>query len=42
MSQALLAKQHIVRLNLSDNAFGPDGIGAFECLLTGMPSLKVL
>ena len=27
---------------MSDNAFGPDGIKAFECLLTGMPSLEVL
>ena len=42
MSQALLAKQQLIRLDLSDNAFGPDGIKAFECLLSGMPSLKVL
>ena len=42
MSQALLSKQQLIVLNLSDNAFGPDGISAFECLLTGMPSLKEL
>uniref|UniRef100_A0A7S3MN86 Ran GTPase-activating protein 1 n=1 Tax=Favella ehrenbergii TaxID=182087 RepID=A0A7S3MN86_9SPIT len=42
MSQTLLAKQQLIRLNLSDNAFGPDGISAFECLLTGMSSLQTL
>ena len=41
MSQALLPKQ-LIELNLSDNAFGPDGIEAFECLLSGMSSLQVL
>jgi len=42
MSQALLPKQQLIVLNLSDNAFGPDGISAFECLLTSMPSLQEL
>ena len=32
----------IVRLDLSHNAFGPDGIEAFQCILSGMTSLKVL
>ena len=30
MCDALLPKQQLIVLNLSDNAFGPDGISAFE------------
>lgn len=41
MALALLAKQ-LVELDLSDNAFGPDGIKAFECLLKDDKALKVL
>lgn len=41
MAEALLDKK-IVELDLSDNAFGPDGIKAFECILKSMSSLKRL
>jgi Ran GTPase-activating protein 1 len=41
MSVALLPKQ-LVELDLSDNAFGPDGIRAFECLLINDKQLRVL
>ena len=41
MSLALLPKR-LTRLNLSDNAFGPDGIKAFDCLLKQMSTLEVL
>ena len=39
MAEAILPKHHLTHLNVSDNAFGPDGVKAFECLLKGMPSL---
>ena len=41
MAIALLPKQ-LIEVDLSDNAFGPDGIKAFECLLRGDKNLKVL
>lgn len=41
MSAALLPKQ-LVELDLSDNAFGPDGVKGFECLLKEDKNLKVL
>ena len=31
-----------MEIDLSDNAFGPDGIRAFECLLQDGKSLKIL
>lgn len=33
LSQAILPKQQIRVLDVSHNAFGPDGVRAFECLL---------
>ncbi len=41
MAQALLPKQ-LIEIDLSDNAFGPDGIRAFECLLKDGKNLKIL
>jgi Ran GTPase-activating protein 1 len=41
MALALLPKQ-LIEIDLSDNAFGPDGIRAFECLLKEDKNLKVL
>lgn len=45
-SLEMLAKsirdKNILHLNLSDNAFGPDGIKAFDFLLKSMSSLKTL
>lgn len=41
MALALLPKQ-LVEVDLSDNAFGPDGIRAFECLLREDVNLRVL
>jgi Ran GTPase-activating protein 1 len=35
-------KNNIESLNISDNAFGPDGVRSFELLLREMPSLKIL
>lgn len=40
MAQAMLPKC-LVEVDLSDNAFGPDGIRAFECLLKTGNSLKI-
>lgn len=37
-----LMNKNIVHLNLSDNAFGPDGIKSFDFLLKEMASLKTL
>lgn len=41
LSGGLRALQ-LEELNLSDNAFGPDGVRAFTALLENMPSLKTL
>lgn len=41
MSVALLPKQ-LIEIDLSDNAFGPDGIRAFECLLKDDKQLRIL
>jgi Ran GTPase-activating protein 1 len=41
MALALLPKQ-LIEVDLSDNAFGPDGIKAFECLLREDRNLRVL
>ena len=41
MAFALLPKQ-LIEIDLSDNAFGPDGIRAFECLLKEDKNLKIL
>jgi Ran GTPase-activating protein 1 len=41
MALALLPKQ-LIEVDLSDNAFGPDGIRAFECLLREDTNLRVL
>ena len=41
MANALLPK-NLIEVDLSDNAFGPDGIKAFECLLREDKHLKVL
>ena len=41
MAKALLPKQ-LIEIDLSDNAFGPDGIRAFECLLKDDKNLKIL
>jgi Ran GTPase-activating protein 1 len=40
MAEALLPKC-LTEVDLSDNAFGPDGVRAFECLLTTGESLKI-
>jgi Ran GTPase-activating protein 1 len=32
----------LIEIDLSDNAFGPDGIRAFECLLKEDKNLKIL
>ena len=37
-----IIQNKIVHLNLSDNAFGPRGIPAFDFLFKAMPSLKTL
>jgi len=37
-----IRSKKIESLNLSDNAFGPDGINSFDFLLKEMSSLKVL
>ena len=41
MAHALLPKQ-LIEIDLADNAFGPDGIKAFECLLKEDKNLKIL
>lgn len=41
MALALLPKQ-LVEVDLGDNAFGPDGIRAFECLLKEDKNLRIL
>ena len=41
MAKALLPKQ-LIEIDLSDNALGPDGIRAFECLLKDDKNLKIL
>lgn len=41
MAISLLPKQ-LVEIDLSDNAFGPDGIRAFECLLREEKNLRIL
>jgi Ran GTPase-activating protein 1 len=41
MALALLPKQ-LIEVDLSDNAFGPDGIRAFECLLKEDKNLRIL
>ena len=41
MAISLLPKQ-LIEIDLSDNAFGPDGIRAFECLLKEDKNLKIL
>jgi Ran GTPase-activating protein 1 len=41
IAKALFPK-NLIEIDLSDNAFGPDGIKAFECLLLGGLNLKVL
>ena len=41
MAKAILPKQ-LIEIDLSDHAFGPDGIRAFECLLKDDKNLKIL
>lgn len=41
MATALVGKG-LVEVDLSDNAFGPDGIKAFECLLREDKALRIL
>ena len=41
MAVSLLPKQ-LIEIDLSDNAFGPDGIRAFECLLKEDKNLRIL
>lgn len=41
MLSPLISRQ-IVQLDLSNNAFGPDGIRAFEDLISTVDSLKIL
>jgi Ran GTPase-activating protein 1 len=41
IAKALLPK-NLIEIDLSDNAFGPDGIKAFECLLLGGLNLKIV
>lgn len=36
-----LLPKNLVEVDLSDNAFGPDGIKAFECILKTGSSLKI-
>ena len=38
----VLVPKDLIEVDLSDNAFGPDGVKAFECLLLKGKSLKVL
>lgn len=40
MAEALLPKD-LQEVDLSDNAFGPDGVRAFECLLSSAKALTV-
>lgn len=40
MAEAMLPKD-LCEIDLSDNAFGPDGVRAFECLLTSGKALTV-
>lgn len=40
MAEALLPKD-LQEVDLSDNAFGPDGVRAFECLISSAKSLTV-
>lgn len=37
----VLHKKQLIEVDLSDNAFGPDGVRAFECLLKSGNSLKI-
>jgi len=37
----VLHKKNLIEVDLSDNAFGPDGVRAFECLLKSGSSLKI-
>jgi len=41
MAVSLLPKQ-LIEIDLSDNAFGPDGIRAFECLLKEDKNLRIV
>mmetsp|Transcript_14295 Transcript_14295/g.26932 ORF Transcript_14295/g.26932 Transcript_14295/m.26932 type:complete len:350 (+) Transcript_14295:34-1083(+) len=42
LAEGLLPCRELVELDLSDNAFGPDGVRAFSFLIEASPQLKIL